>query len=300
MPKPSPPPRHQTPRGVEIRHTPGIADRTMRELAPFLAEDGIDLETSELDLEDLQQALNRAVAKRNLALFTPVGRARELAVDVLRRAVDALVERRPNEAVTLLDQAVPESANGSTAEVSSCIGTALRLLDTYLNPVGGTAPAGLRLAPAPHRWPGSSAVDDIVSRAHLGSPSTPWTSSPPHTPDAPFTTAPPPPLRWSSEPGPSDPTSPRPTSSRSTSVRRLRPSVRARPPRESELSIRLIPCTQPTSAAWDARTGARLPCVWVLVCGPDATLREPRVLVTGHPLPICMTRSRALPEKLDR
>jgi hypothetical protein len=145
-----------------------MADRTMRELAPFLAEDGIDLETSDLDLEELQQALDRAVAKRNLALFTPVGRARELAVAVLRDAVRALVERRPNEAVTLLDQAVPESADGSTAEVSSCIGTALRLLDNYLSPDGGTAPPRLRLAPAPSRWPGSWTVDDILSRARLG------------------------------------------------------------------------------------------------------------------------------------
>jgi hypothetical protein len=140
----------------------------MRELAPLLAEEGIDLETSELDFEELQQALNRAVAKRNLALFTPVGRNRDLAVDVLRRAVDALVDRRPHDAVTLLGEAVPESADGSSAEISSCIGTALRLLDTYLGPDGVTAPPRLRLTPAPSRWPGSASVDDIVSRARLG------------------------------------------------------------------------------------------------------------------------------------
>lgn len=168
VPKRSLPPRRRAPHQVEVRHTPGLADRTMQELAPFLAEEGIDLETSTLDLEELQQALNRAVAKRNHALFTPVGRARELAVVVLRLAVTALVERRPNDAVALLDQAVPESADGSTAEVSSCIGTALRLLDDYLRPDGGTAPPGLRLAPAPSRWPSSSTADDIVSRAAQG------------------------------------------------------------------------------------------------------------------------------------
>ena len=145
-----------------------MADRTMLELAPFLAEDGIDLETAELDLEQLQHALDRAVAKRNLALFTPVGRTRELAVELLHRAVVALVERRPDDAITLLDQAVPESTDDSTAEVSSCIGTALRLLDTYLSPDGGTAPPRLRLTPAPSRWPGSWAVDDIVARAGRG------------------------------------------------------------------------------------------------------------------------------------
>jgi hypothetical protein len=140
----------------------------MQELAPFLAEEGIDLETSDVDFEELQQALNRAVAKRNLALFTPVGRARELAVEVLRHAVDALVQRRPNDALSLLNEAVAESADGSAAEVSSCIGTALRLLDTYLRPDGGTAPPGLRLAPASSRWPGSSAVNDLIYRARTG------------------------------------------------------------------------------------------------------------------------------------
>ncbi len=218
MPKRRRPPRTVRSPGVEVRHVPGLADRTMRELAPFLAEDGIDLATSELDLQELQLALNRAVAKRNLALFTPVGRARELAVEVLRAAVDALVQRRPNDAIMQLDQAVPESADGSTAEVSSCIGAALRLLDTYLSPDGGTAPPELRLAPAPSRWPGSSAVDDIVARARAGRAFDSLDHLCVTYAGRALHYAAPRPSRSCSAPGPSEPTSPPPTSSLRTFV----------------------------------------------------------------------------------
>jgi hypothetical protein len=46
----------------------------LRELAPLLAEDGIDLDDpGTLDPVVLQLALNRAVERRNLALFHPGG-----------------------------------------------------------------------------------------------------------------------------------------------------------------------------------------------------------------------------------
>jgi hypothetical protein len=57
----------------EIRHQPGIAADLMRELAPLLAAEGIDLNAA-LDLETLQAALDRAIERRNVALFTPVGK----------------------------------------------------------------------------------------------------------------------------------------------------------------------------------------------------------------------------------
>ncbi|MGE3257865.1 MAG: hypothetical protein AB7J25_29995 [Pseudonocardia sp.] len=57
----------------------------LRELAPLLAEEGIHRdergEFSDLDVPDLQtlqRALDRAVERQNLALFTPTGHAREL------------------------------------------------------------------------------------------------------------------------------------------------------------------------------------------------------------------------------
>ena len=58
----------------------------LRELAPLLAEEGIDVDNIDVpDLETLQAALDRAVERQNLARFTPVGHSRELVITTLRR-----------------------------------------------------------------------------------------------------------------------------------------------------------------------------------------------------------------------
>ena len=63
----------------------------LRELGPLLAEEGIDVNDMDVpDMETLQNALNRAVERRNMALFTPVGQTRELALTALRLAVDGI------------------------------------------------------------------------------------------------------------------------------------------------------------------------------------------------------------------
>jgi hypothetical protein len=47
----------------------------LRELAPLLADEGIDVENIDVpDLDTLQQALDRAVERHNMTRFTPVGR----------------------------------------------------------------------------------------------------------------------------------------------------------------------------------------------------------------------------------
>jgi hypothetical protein len=68
----------------------------LRELAALLAEEGLHLdergEFSDVDVPDLQtlqRALNRAVERQNLALFTPTGQARERAA-ALRQVIEAL------------------------------------------------------------------------------------------------------------------------------------------------------------------------------------------------------------------
>src|SRR5262249_41726449 len=115
--KASPP--HQ--RRIDVVHKPGLANDMLRELAPLLAEDGIDLTSGDFNLEQLQAALNRAAERRNLALFTPVGKARTLAVAVIQSAVTFLLADEPHEALATLELAVPESSDDSQAEVSSCI-----------------------------------------------------------------------------------------------------------------------------------------------------------------------------------
>jgi hypothetical protein len=163
---PEPPP------GVpEIQFKPGIAQEMLRELAPLLAEEGIDVDHIDVpDLDTLQRALDRAVERRNMALFTPVGPARQLAVTTLRLIIEALAENNTTLAAAILEQVQPESPDNAAATVSSCIGVALGLLDAWLSGHDQGAPAHLgdraRL-PAGH-WLGERAATDILLLARKG------------------------------------------------------------------------------------------------------------------------------------
>ena len=77
----------QPPQGPpQVQWKPGLADDMLRELAPLLAEEGIDLDTVDVpDLQTLQAAMNRAVERLNMTRFTPIGKARDLAVAALRQ-----------------------------------------------------------------------------------------------------------------------------------------------------------------------------------------------------------------------
>jgi hypothetical protein len=163
-----------------------MADEMMRELAPLLAEEGVDFDHPErYDLATLNAALARATERRNMLLFSPVGRARELAVEALRIAVDTILLGETAIATAVIDRIVPESPDGSEATVSSCIGVSLGLLDEWLavGEVGGRdrgsrdhgsrdtdAPRGLAAAtrlPAGH-WFGERAGTDILALARKG------------------------------------------------------------------------------------------------------------------------------------
>lgn len=158
--------------GPEIVHTPGMADDLVRELAPILAEDGIDLDDPNNipDMETLQAALNRAVERRNMELFTPVGEARSLALTTLRLFVEAIADDQSELAGAILATAVPESPDGSQATVAGTIGIALDLLDSILTGSHPDTPAGIgakaRL-PKGH-WYGERAARDIVDLARRG------------------------------------------------------------------------------------------------------------------------------------
>lgn len=155
--------------GPDVVHTPGMADDPMRELAPLLAEDGIDLNDPDAipDMQTLQRALDRAVERRNMELFTPVGEARSLALTTLRLYVEAIADEQYDLAGAILATAVPESPDGSQATVAGTIGVALDLLDTILTGNHPDTPAGLgakaRL-PKGH-WSGERAARDILDLA---------------------------------------------------------------------------------------------------------------------------------------
>ena len=103
----------------------------LRELAPLLAEEGIDLDAPETmpDRETLEAALHRAIERENLTLFTPVGQARELAAHTLREAVTAIAVADTVGAAAVLDRARPESPDGLAPTVAGCIGVGLGPLD---------------------------------------------------------------------------------------------------------------------------------------------------------------------------
>jgi hypothetical protein len=137
----------------------------LRELAPLLAEEGIDVNDIDVpDMDTLQNALNRAVERRNMALFTPVGQTRELAITALRLAVDAIIDDDSTLAAAVLEQVEPESPDNSAPTVSACIGAALGLLDDWLSGHHGQAPAGLgqRTRLPPGHWIGERAATDIL------------------------------------------------------------------------------------------------------------------------------------------
>lgn len=117
-----------------IVHTPGMAAELMRELAPLLAADGIDIDAEEIDVDvdTLNAAMGRAVEQRNLELFTPVGQSRERVFALIREFATALEENGQQAAEALLAPVGPDptATHPSAAHV---IGATLGLIDTWLS-----------------------------------------------------------------------------------------------------------------------------------------------------------------------
>jgi hypothetical protein len=155
----------------QIQLKPGLAKETLRELAPLLAEEGIDVDNIDVpDLDTLQAAMKRAVERHNMTRFTPVGHARDLAVTTLRLVIEALADGNTALAAAILEQVQPDSPDNTTATVASCIGVALGLLDDWLTSADPHAPSGLaqRVSlPAGH-WLGERAATDILVLARKG------------------------------------------------------------------------------------------------------------------------------------
>ncbi len=155
----------------QIQLTPGLGEQTMRELAPLLAEEGIDVDNIDVpDLDTLQAALNRAVERHNMTRFTPVGRARDLAVTALRLVVGALAGGGTTLAAAILARVQPDSPGNTTATVAACIGVALGRLDDWLSGANPRAPDDLGRhvhLPAGH-WRGERAATDILVLARKG------------------------------------------------------------------------------------------------------------------------------------
>jgi hypothetical protein len=168
MRRPSPEPPAGAPL---IQHKPGLANEILQEVAPLLAEEGIDVNDIDVpDLATLQAAMNRAVERSNMTRFTPVGPAREQAVTTLRLVVQAVAEDDTALAAAILESVPPESPDGATATVAGCIGVALGLLDDWLAGANAHAPEDLghRVKLPSGHWFGERAATDILALARKG------------------------------------------------------------------------------------------------------------------------------------
>ena len=195
----------------QVQFTPGLADQMLRELAPLLAEEGIDVDNIDIaDLDTLQRALNRAVERRNMELFSPVGETRDIALVTLRLVVQAILDGDTTLAAALLDQVQPESPDNSTATVASCIGIALGLLEDRLSSQKATRPPGSANTP---RCPPDTGTANTPPPTSSPSPakderSARWTRCSPTTAAGMCSPAPPSPSQPPPTPGHNTPTHP--------------------------------------------------------------------------------------------
>ena len=103
----------------------------------MLPERGVELDDLEhCDLQTLQEALNRAAERINLAHFTPVGEARSLAASRLREAIDAFAAGENEVARRVLTRLPAEAREGDEPTVGACIGVRLGLFDDWLSTTG--------------------------------------------------------------------------------------------------------------------------------------------------------------------
>lgn len=163
--RPEPPPGP-----LGIVHAPGTAKETLDQLAPLLAESGIDIDDIQVDsLDQLQAAFDAAVERHNMTLHTPVGAARQDALAVLASFTLAVDGSDTTRAAQILNDVPPQPADGH-ASVAACIGVALGCVDQWLAASAAGAPATLRdtVRLPPGHWEGERAARDVLALARKG------------------------------------------------------------------------------------------------------------------------------------
>lgn len=114
-----------------VRHSPGMADGLMKELAPLLRAEGVDLDNPEdFDLETLNAALASATERHNLALVTPVGVHRDMALATLRVFCEAIAARDDALARGIIGSVEPDPTPNSPS-VSHVIGVTIEMVSAW-------------------------------------------------------------------------------------------------------------------------------------------------------------------------
>ncbi|WP_029090041.1 hypothetical protein [Brevibacterium album] len=156
-----------------LARTSGPTDETLAELAPYIEEEGVDLDDpASIDPDELDAALARATRRRNEQLFTAEGRSRVQALALLGEVAEAVAAGQLPVAQAILGAVEPE-ASASLPSVAHVIGTALELVDAWhTDPELG---AGMLVVPAPKvprdmRWDRKSrtVATDVLAIARKG------------------------------------------------------------------------------------------------------------------------------------
>lgn len=145
-----------------IEHRPGLADEMLAEIAPLLAAEGINFNDPNFSLDQLNDALARAMERYNLELFTPVGRDLDRSYAVLERFSIALDAGQQTQAKAVLDAIGPDPTKRNPS-VAHVIGAGLGLLDRWLST--GRVQTVLLL---PAAGTGRAAARDILKHARNG------------------------------------------------------------------------------------------------------------------------------------
>ena len=113
-------------------HRPGMANDLLQEMAPLLAEDGIDVnDPSSFDMAALNAALARAVERTNLERFTPIGVTRSNTLTVLLSASEAISSGDVQSTEAVIRGIAPEPKETGEPSVAHVIGVSLGLLDSW-------------------------------------------------------------------------------------------------------------------------------------------------------------------------
>ncbi|TNM56920.1 hypothetical protein [Brevibacterium sediminis] len=155
--------------GGSISHNPGMGDRMMRELAPFLKAEGVDIDDPNADFTEAEfhAAMEKAQEEYNRRLFTPVGAHRGLALGKLRSFSVAFAEGdiRTAEAVVASLPSGPQDFSPSVAQVT---GAAMGLVDEWFtDDVHGPKLGGV-MAPKWSAKKSRAVARDILALAHKG------------------------------------------------------------------------------------------------------------------------------------
>ncbi|HJF15293.1 MAG TPA: hypothetical protein K8V32_10930 [Enteractinococcus helveticum] len=119
------------PKEARIAHQPGLTDQLMQEIAPLLAADGIDLTNlDDVDLDEFNAAMARAIERRNMELITPVGDREAVTILTLYSIVYALESGTEEQLQKIFASIGPEPTH-MRPSAGHLTGVAMETLDKW-------------------------------------------------------------------------------------------------------------------------------------------------------------------------